>query len=361
MTNKLKKLAGASAVVIAAMGVTPVFAAGTDAGSTITNVATVSYTVGTVVQTPIVDDDVITVDRKVNLVVTEVGSSTTSVVPGQTEAVTTFTVQNTSNATIDIGLSAAQLSGGAAPFAGGNDNFDISSLAIWRETNGTAGFQSGVGGDTLLTAGNQYLDEVAEDGIATIYIVGGVDLAQVNDDIAVVSLTGTAKAPGATGTEGAALTSTAGANTAGMDTVLADAQGTDDASTPDGKHSARDDYKVSAPVLTVSKISWVIEDPINGTTNPKMIPGATIGYCITVSNATGGASATSVSISDPVPGQVLYTASSAQVVSSGPSGSPATCSGTGAGGSYAGTTVTGALGTVTSGSSKSLWFTGVIQ
>ncbi|EAQ29871.1 hypothetical protein NAP1_03825 [Erythrobacter sp. NAP1] len=41
--------------------------------------------------------------------------------------------------------------------------------------------------------------------------------------------------------------------------------------------------------LSVSKVSSVIADPINGTTNPKAIPGATIEYLITVANTGGSA------------------------------------------------------------------------
>ncbi|KEO91142.1 proprotein convertase, P [Erythrobacter longus] len=36
--------------------------------------------------------------------------------------------------------------------------------------------------------------------------------------------------------------------------------------------------------LTVSKVSSIIADPVNGTTNPKAIPGATVEYLITVTN-----------------------------------------------------------------------------
>ena len=128
----------------------------------------------------------------------------------------------------------------------------------------------------------------------------------------------------------------------------------------DGKHSARDSYTVSAPTLAVSKISWVIDDPINGTTNPKMIPGATVGYCITVTN-TGSAAADSVTVTDILTAlPVAYVASSAQVISAGPSGG--TCSGTGAGGSFASNTVTGALGTVPATSGvKSVWFRATIN
>lgn len=52
------------------------------------------------------------------------------------------------------------------------------------------------------------------------------------------------------------------------------------------------DITVCDPIaaLSVSKVSSIISDPVNGTTNPKAIPGAMIEYLITVAN--GGPSAT---------------------------------------------------------------------
>ena len=47
--------------------------------------------------------------------------------------------------------------------------------------------------------------------------------------------------------------------------------------------------------LSVSKVSSVISDPVNGITNPKAIPGATVEYLITVTN-TGTAAADSDSV-----------------------------------------------------------------
>ena len=79
------------------------------------------------------------------------------------------------------------------------------------------------------------------------------------------------------------LTATAGANTAGVDTVFADGAGTADAAN-DGKISAKGDYTVAAAVLSVNKYATLISDPINGTTNPKMIPGAVVEYCIALAN-----------------------------------------------------------------------------
>jgi hypothetical protein len=108
MTNKLMKMASVSAVAVATLWIAPAFAAGTAAGSTITNTATVDYSVGGVNQADIEATNIITVDRKVALTVAEVGGASTLVVPGQTKAVTTFTVTNNSNDYIDVALSSTQ-------------------------------------------------------------------------------------------------------------------------------------------------------------------------------------------------------------------------------------------------------------
>lgn len=52
--------------------------------------------------------------------------------------------------------------------------------------------------------------------------------------------------------------------------------------------------------LTVAKISSVVSDPSNGTTNPKSIPGATMRYCILVTN-NGSGTATGINVADPLP------------------------------------------------------------
>ena len=351
MTFKIKHLVGTSAVALAALASAPAFAAGTASGSTISNTATLNYTVGAVAQTAITANNVITVDRKVNLTVVEVGSATTSVVPGQTSAVTKFTVTNTSNATIDIDLAATHQAGGAAPWAGGTDNFDVTNVKTYIDhaTLGTAGTYD-VGIDVEVT----YLDELAADASKTVYVVSSVPIARVNNDISAVILTGTASESGSVGVEGADITATAGANTAGVDTVLADAAGSGGDAAYDGKHSAKDDYKVSAPVLTVTKLSRPISDPVNGTTNPKMIPGATVEYCITVSNAAGGATANSIVITDPLPSQTAYV--SAFGVYEGGSVASSVCSGGTNTGTQSAGTVTGNVGSLAAGATKTVYF-----
>ncbi len=55
---------------------------------------------------------------------------------------------------------------------------------------------------------------------------------------------------------------------------------------PDGQAIAFHDFDFCSPqtTLSVSKVSSIISDPINGITDPKAIPGATVEYLITVTN-----------------------------------------------------------------------------
>ncbi|WP_305096356.1 proprotein convertase P-domain-containing protein [Croceibacterium aestuarii] len=62
-------------------------------------------------------------------------------------------------------------------------------------------------------------------------------------------------------------------------------------------------------VLSVTKVSAVLSDPVNGTTNPKALPGAVVEYCLTISNP-GAVAATNVVATDTVPATMTYTAGS---------------------------------------------------
>ncbi len=355
MKQQLNRLLVGSALGMVTLVATPAFAAGTNAGDTITNTVTVNYQVGGVAQTAIQASDNLIVDRKINFTVAEVGTATTSVVPGQTNAVTTFTVTNTSNTAIDIGLAAAQL-GGGTPAHGGTDNFDITGMTMYVDnpTTGTVG--SWDAGDAVIT----YIDELAADAAKTIFIVGAVPIGATNGQIAGVTLTGTAQEAGVASTQGSNWAATTGANTAGIDTVLADAAGLSGDVAYDGKHSDDDDYTVSAPLLNVYKTSRVISDPVNGTTDPKMIPGAVVEYCLIVVNGAGGSAATSVSISDPLPSETTYFAGFTPLVGGSYTGTAptGTCNadGTATAGAFSAGTISGSLGTLNASTTKTIVF-----
>ncbi len=69
-------------------------------------------------------------------------------------------------------------------------------------------------------------------------------------------------------------------------------------------------FRPNKPLLIISKSSVVLRDPINGTINPKRIPGSFVEYSVTVTN-TGAGVASTVFITDPVPANTeLFVATS---------------------------------------------------
>ena len=337
----------AGVLAVAAGAATPAFAAGTTAGSTITNNVTVSFQVGGVNQNSVSASNSFTVDRKVNFVVAEDGTSTTQVSPGQQSAVTTFVVTNSSNAPLDFALAATNRSGGTAQH-GGTDNFDASNFRMYQDTNNNGAYDAGV--DTLIT----YLDQVAADASVRVFVLADVPLGRSTGDVAGVRLTGTASEATAAGSLGATVTQTAGANTAGVDTVFADSNvGSNTAR--DGIHFDEDDYTILAANLTATKTSRVISDPLNGTTNPKLIPGAVVEYCISVANASGSATAANVAISDNLPSQTTYDSSFGVKVNG--TVTSGTCNADGAiAGAHASGVVSGTIPSVAAGDTRTVLF-----
>ena len=72
-------------------------------------------------------------------------------------------------------------------------------------------------------------------------------------------------------------------------------------------------------LLTLSKTVIVISDPVNGTSNPKAIPGAVVEYAITVTNAgPGPVDLSTVVITDPLPANIAaYVAGTAVTFTDG--------------------------------------------
>lgn len=342
-----KLAAGASLLALTFMGVTPAQASGTTAGSSIVNNVTVDYKVGGVSQNQVSASNSFVVDRKVNLVVAEVGSSTTTVSPGQSAAVTTFSVTNSSNAALDFALAATNRAGGTSAH-GGTDNFDVGNIKMFVDTNANGIYDAGT--DQQVT----YLDQVAADQVVTVFVVADVPLGRSTGDVAGVRLTATAADGSTAGSQGANLTQTAGANTAGMDTVFADTNANGNAAN-DGIAFAEDDYTILGANVTVVKTSRVVSDPINGSTNPKMIPGASVEYCVAVSNGAGSANAANVAINDPVPAQVTYDSTFGIKLNGTVTAGSCNADGV-AGGSFASSTVSGIIASIIAGDTRTLVF-----
>jgi len=351
-TVKLLGAAGLSALSLAIAA--PALAAGTAAGTSVGNTATVNFTVGSVAQTAQTASNSFVVDNKIVLTATFQPSAAVSVSPGQTGAVLTYLVTNSSNTTIDVALNAAAQSSGSLVFGGTNN---VTATTFTYATNTPSAGVCTYSGTTVVT----YLDQVAADGAKCVYVLANIPAGATNGQNGGVDLQVTAASASTPGTLGATLIASTGAWTPGTaQTVLADAAGNGNGNASgitdvayDGKYTALGQFIISAPVLSVYKNVQVISDPVNGSTNPKAIPGAKLQYCIIVYNAASAtASASGISITDPLPSNLTYVPSTiflgattsdtgTNIVASSATVTGTTCTGGTAGGSYSAPAVTG--------------------
>lgn len=339
-----------STAIAAGLVSVPAYAAGTAAGTTITNDVSVAYEVNSTPQTAVASSAVVTVDRKVDLTVVREDSAAIVVSSLQQRAVTTFRLRNLSNDTLDVVLDATQLAGGTSAF-GGTDNFDVTNVAVFEDTNGNTAYDAGT--DAQVT----FVDEVLPDTERLLFVVADVPNSRTTGDVATVRLTGTAHLGGAAG-QGALLEQTNGANTTGIDTVFADGSGSGDAAR-DGKFAAIHDYRVSTATLTVTKTSKVISDPFNLLVDPKIIPQAIVEYCVAVSNS-GGATASNLTITSDIGAGLVYLENSIRL--NGTVNGSGVCAEDGtAGGTHVSGTVSGPLAPIGPGQSATFVYRAEVQ
>lgn len=361
MTRKRMLLASISAFAVVA-GATGAAAApvGVAAGTSIENTVFVDYQVNGVNQTQVTATDTFVVDRKLNVTVTWQDAAAVSVAPGQTDVVTTFLVTNLSNDTVDFLLAAEQVT---------TDDFDPTNVRIYVETDGIAGFSAG---DTLASS----LADLASGDAVNVYVVSNMVVSAgppavlpTDGQTASVILSaqfasGVTVVDGYAGSGGTAITSDDSASADDKNTVqntfadtAGDATGDGD---KDGIHSDTGTWIIAGANLTATKVSTVIEDPVNGTTNPKAIPGATVEYCIVVANTGGSATASNIVVNDPVPTGLTQTGA---VNITGPvalasNACTSTVTGTG---TFAGGEVSGTLPNLTGGQHAALVFRATVD
>lgn len=287
------------ALVLAALLASPAaFAAGTAAGTSITNKASLTYSVGTIPQTSIGSSPTgstgtgtvtyFVVDNKIDLTVAAVGSAAVYAIPGQTNATVSFTVTNLGNNTQDYQLTASSTGLSGSLFTG-TDNFDPTSCTVL----------------TVNGASATYINNLAPDAAATVVVQCSIPISQTNGDFGIVALTAKAFADTANGTFTTPLTEAA--NTAlGVENVFADAAGSESADVArDAQHSARHAFHIRSSTLTVTKSVTTVCDPYNANSGPKNIPGAYVQYQISIANS-GSASAVLTQIQDVLVSSVTF-------------------------------------------------------
>ncbi|MEY4500179.1 MAG: hypothetical protein RIS52_69 [Pseudomonadota bacterium] len=250
----------------------PAMAAGTTAGSTISNTATATYEdpIGTPksIDSNTVD---LRVDELLDVTVVRVGAVDTPTAPGATNQVIAFTVTNNGN-----GSEAFKLTPNAAL---GGDQFDPTVATVVLDTNGNGVYDPGV--DTVYTSGSN--DPVlAPDASVTVFVLSNIPAGASDGNRGQINLT--AAATTGTGTPG---TSFAGLGQGGGDAVV----GTTGADSVDNAF-----YLVQNATISFSKSQSVV-DPFGGT---KVVPGSIVTYTL-VATISGTGTLTNVVIGDPVP------------------------------------------------------------
>jgi uncharacterized repeat protein (TIGR01451 family) len=307
-TLRLLLLGGAA---VGMTGVAPVQAqaqtasTATAAGTEISNVATVSYTVNGSSQTATSNTAKFTVDRKVDFTVITDQTGPTLVNMGEQKAVTKFKVTNLTNGVQDFLLDPDQTTLSVGILTG-TDNFDITGMKAYVDSNNNGVYDPD---DDTQT----YIDELAPDASVAVFIVGNIPTTNgINE--AQVSLHVLAAAGGVSGTKGALLVSTdlnLGNADNVVDIIFADNDSDGDLNLGDiarnGQGRAYSSYAIGNRnvAMTVTKSALVLSDGLDSV-NPRSIPGAIVQYCLLVHNGTALTGANGVTLTDIVPDKTTY-------------------------------------------------------
>ena len=317
-----KHLKIVSPVVLATLSslAVQVHAAGTAAGTPVTNTATLNYQINGIDQTAVEAQDTFNVDIKVDFALTRLLTTDPNETSLEADNVTIASVQvtNDGNSPTSFTVAATNETGTTLDINGTTytDNIDTGttySYYVDDPINGTPGVLDAA--DTLLTGPTA---EIPADETVTVFVtVPKAEIDGVDQDVAISSVT-------VNGVE-----STVDGTTYQLDTDDNDPTNgsVDDAANPNGATTIEvvfadtdqdnsetlvDALQLVFPNLegdgttsNLTKSSEVISDPLNGTTNPKAIPGAVVEYTIALTN-TGTADATNVIITDAIPADTTY-------------------------------------------------------
>lgn len=274
------------ALLLLASVVPAVHAAGTAAGTDITNTASATFTdPGGSPVTVSSNTTTLKVDEVLDVTIVANDASNVAVTTPDTDAPLSFTVTNTGNGSEFFSLSVNNALGG--------DQFDPVNTRLYLD-DGDGILEIGAG-DTLYVAGSND-PALAADASRIVFMVNDMPAGRSNSDVARVELLAEAITAQATAGADAPGTTFAGQGAGGSDAVVGNTQA--DASGQNG-------YVVSLVATTFSKTQTVI-DQFGGT---NAIPGAEITYTLTFA-ATGSGSLSGSQITDPIPANTTYVSGS---------------------------------------------------
>jgi uncharacterized repeat protein (TIGR01451 family) len=323
-SSALRKNAALAAFGAVSTGVLagPALAAGTPAGTSITNVATATYELPSGGETSI-DSNVVTlkVDELLDVSVAWADPADVAASAGAAGQRLKFTVTNGGNGAEAFAL--------ATVATGGGDDFDPSVTSIVLDSNGNGAYDAGV--DTVYASGSND-PELDPDESITVFVLSTIPASAGDGHRGRIDLTAVAR----TGS-GAPGTSFAGLGQGGGDAVVG-------ATGADGEDDGY--YRVAKASVAFVK-SATVADPFGGSS---AAPGATITYTL-AATVSGSGSLANLRVADAVPAGTTYKAGSLTL-----DGGPLTDAADADAGSFTGTGIAVALGTVASGTTKTITF-----
>ncbi|WGL18478.1 hypothetical protein PVT68_09305 [Microbulbifer bruguierae] len=259
-------------------------AVGTEAGTTISNTASATYTdeAGNP-QSVNSNTTSLRVDELLDVTVVSNDAGYISVSSPESNAVLSFTVTNTGNGKEAFDLTLNNALGG--------DQFDPENSLIYIDSNGDGLYDAA---DALFTAGSPL--ELDADGSVTVFVVSDIPDALSSGDQGLVDLTAesvTAQATSGSDTPGSVF---AGQGDGGGNAVVGNSG---------GAASSQNGYQVSLVQASFTK-SQSVADPFGGSS---AVQGSIITYTLTFS-VSGSGEITNVILSDNVPDNTSYVAGS---------------------------------------------------
>jgi uncharacterized repeat protein (TIGR01451 family) len=323
-SSAFRKNAALAALTAVSAGIcaSPALAAGTLAGTSITNVATATYEL-TNGDEASVDSNIVTlkVDELLDVGVAWSDPSDVAGSAGGAGQLLKFTVTNGGNGTESFTLGTIA--------NGGGDDFDPSVTSVVLDSNGNGAYDAGV--DTIYASGSND-PQLDPDQSITVFVLSSIpagagDGQRGRIDLTAVARTGSG-APGA---------SFAGLGQGGGDAVVG-ATGAD--SEDDGY------YRVARASVAFVK-SAAVADAFGGTA---AAPGSTVTYTL-AATVSGTGSLANLRVSDPVPAGTTYKPGSLTL-----EGAPLTDAADADSGSFTGTAINVGLGTVAAGATRTITF-----
>ena len=254
----------------------PTFAVGTTAGIDISNTATVDYAIGGSSGSA-TDTVTFRVDEKIDVNLSWQDAANIGVGTPDTNQVLTYLLTNTGNGFDDYRLSVQNTGIGV-------DQFDPVLADVYLDANGNGVYNPGV--DTQYIAGTND-PALGADASLAIFVLNNIPTSLNGGDLGNSQLTATSNT--INGTSGASFANAGDNNTTAV------------VGTSGGSSNDIGIYEVTNTTVSLVK-SVVITDPIGGN---QPMPGATMTYSINVSVS---GPATGVVITDPIPTNTTYTA-----------------------------------------------------